>query len=216
MTPIVHHDDRPQRLQGPVQLCAEPFIHPHNRLVNCQLGAFTEVMSGCLLEDLEMGDWSYLGGGNDMISCTIGRFASIASGVRINPGMHPMHQPCQHHVMYRASRYGLGEDDAAFFAQRRAQRVHIGHDVWIGHNALIMPGVRIGHGAVIGSCAVVTKDVEDFQIVVGTPAAPLRYRFDAETRAYLLRCAWWDWSNEEIMERRHLLADLAALRQAFP
>lgn len=163
-----------------------------------------------------MGDWSYLGGNNDIISCTIGRFASIASGVRINPGMHPMHLPCQHHILYRKERYGLGPDDEAFFAQRRARRVMIGHDVWIGHNALIMPGVHIGDGAVIGSLAVVTKDVPDFTIVTGVPARPMRKRFDDATCAWLKRIAWWNWTEDEVRERLHLLGDLQALRQAFP
>jgi tetrahydrodipicolinate N-succinyltransferase len=68
----------------------------------------------------------------------------------------------------------------------------IGHDVWIGHDAVIMAGVKVGHGAIIGRNAVVTKDVEPYQIVAGNPAKPIRYRFGKEQREALLASKWWE------------------------
>ncbi|NHN28123.1 CatB-related O-acetyltransferase [Flavobacterium jejuense] len=74
----------------------------------------------------------------------------------------------------------------------------IGNDVWIGHDATIMPGVHIGDGAIIATKAVVTKDVEPYTIVGGNPAKPIRKRFSEATISKLLQLKWWDWDIEKI------------------
>lgn len=74
----------------------------------------------------------------------------------------------------------------------------IGNDVWIGFDATIMPGVKIGDGAIIGSKSVVTKDVEPYSIVGGNPAKLIRKRFSEEKIAELMEMQWWDWSVDEI------------------
>lgn len=74
----------------------------------------------------------------------------------------------------------------------------IGNDVWIGYEAVILSGVTIGDGAIIGSRAVVTKDVPPYTIVGGAPAKPIRRRFDDKTITKLLKLKWWDWSEERI------------------
>ena len=74
----------------------------------------------------------------------------------------------------------------------------IGHDVWIGYNATIMPGVKIGSGAIIASKSVVTCDVPAYSVVGGNPAKVIKNRFDDKTINTLLDIAWWDWSNEKI------------------
>lgn len=74
----------------------------------------------------------------------------------------------------------------------------IGNDVWIGQNAVILPGVRIGDGAIIGASSVVGSDVPPYTIVAGNPARTLRERFDEELTALLLELRWWDKSVEEI------------------
>ncbi|MFP1867042.1 Vat family streptogramin A O-acetyltransferase [Lonsdalea quercina] len=90
----------------------------------------------------------------------------------------------------------------------------IGNDVWIGYKALIMPGVKIGDGAIISSMAVVTTDVPAYTIVGGNPAKVIKKRFSDEIVAELEQLAWWDWSVEKIT--RHLTAlmsnDIKALR----
>ena len=74
----------------------------------------------------------------------------------------------------------------------------IGNDVWIGQNAVILPGVHIGDGSIIGANCVVGSDVDPYTIVVGNPAKPLRKRFDDELIDLLLRFKWWDKSIDEI------------------
>ncbi|WP_297091402.1 CatB-related O-acetyltransferase [uncultured Draconibacterium sp.] len=83
----------------------------------------------------------------------------------------------------------------------------IGNDVWLGHKATIMPGVKIGHGAIIASKAVVTKDVEPYSIVGGNPAKLIRKRFKPNEIEKLLELKWWDWDIQKITENLHLLTD---------
>jgi virginiamycin A acetyltransferase len=89
----------------------------------------------------------------------------------------------------------------------------IGNDVWIGYEALFMPGVKIGHGAIISSRSVVTGDVPAYAIVGGNPAKVIRYRFDAETIAKLEDIAWWNWPVEKISRNLSLIVsgDIDAL-----
>ena len=89
----------------------------------------------------------------------------------------------------------------------------IGNDVWIGTEAIVMPGVKIGHGAVIGTRALVTKDVEPYTIVGGNPAKPIRKRFSDEDIALLLEMAWWDWPDDMLGAAMPLMTstDIAGL-----
>jgi len=92
----------------------------------------------------------------------------------------------------------------------------IGNDVWIGYEAVVMSGVKIGDGAIIGTRAVVTKDVPPYTIVGGVPARPIRKRFDDAVIERLEALRWWDWDEEKI--RRSIPAiqagDLAALERS--
>ncbi|WP_417793629.1 Vat family streptogramin A O-acetyltransferase [Terasakiella pusilla] len=90
----------------------------------------------------------------------------------------------------------------------------IGHDVWIGYDATIMPGVKIGHGAVIASKSVVTSDVPPYSIVGGNPAQLIKKRFDDQTIQNLLDIAWWDWDAEKITANLKAIVgnDLTALK----
>jgi virginiamycin A acetyltransferase len=83
--------------------------------------------------------------------------------------------------------------------------VIIGHDVWIGQGALILSGVKIGNGAVIGACTLVSKDVEPYQIVVGNPMKVVRKRFSDEVIQQLQQIAWWNWEIEKINQHVKIL-----------
>ena len=92
----------------------------------------------------------------------------------------------------------------------------VGNDVWIGYEAVIMSGVKIGDGAIIGTRAVVTKDVPPYTIVGGVPAKPIRRRFDDATIEKLEALLWWDWDYERIKRSIPTIqsGDLAALESA--
>ena len=81
----------------------------------------------------------------------------------------------------------------------------VGNDVWIGYEALIMPGVKIGNGAIISSRSVVVADVPAYAIAGGNPAKTIRSRFDPATIAALEKLAWWDWPIEKITEHLELI-----------
>ena len=123
------------------KLSPQPLIDPTAEVTRGTLGAFTEVGARTKLLDVEMGDYSYVVNDSDIAYARIGRFTSIAAMTRINPGNHPMQRASQAHFSYRASAYFEGAaDEAEFFAWRRSHDVSIGHDVWIGHGAIVLPG----------------------------------------------------------------------------
>ena len=186
----------------------EPAIHPTSRIVDSQVGAWTELGPESTLLESTFGDYSYAAGPVSIVYTDVGKFCSIASLVRINPGNHPMQRVTQHHLTYRRSQYGFGEDDQEFFNWRRSHRCEIGHDVWIGHGSVIMPGVKVGIGAVVGAGAVVTKDVEPYTIVAGVPAKLIRPRFAADVVEKLMQIAWWEWDHATITERFDSLLDM--------
>jgi phosphonate metabolism protein (transferase hexapeptide repeat family) len=156
----------------------QPHIHETARVRDSVIGAWTDLGPNTTVVESTFGDYSYAAGDVSIIYSDVGKFCSIASHARLNPGNHPMDRVMQHHATYRLAQYGFGEDDdEAFFDWRRADKVTVGHDVWIGHGAILLPGVSVGLGAVVGAGAVVTKDVEPYTIVVGVPARPLRLRF---------------------------------------
>src|ERR1700740_1725935 len=169
-------------------LSVDPAIDPTAKLQETKLGAYCEVGARTILLDVEMGDYSYVVNDAQITYTTIGKFCSIAAMTRINPGNHPMHRATQAHFTYRASAYFPGEDDEAeFFAWRKSYRVHIGHDVWIGHGAIVLPGRRIGTGAVVAAGAIVTNDIPDYPIVAGNPARPVRPRFSEDIAERLVQ-----------------------------
>jgi len=184
-------------------------IDPTAKVKDCRLGRYTEVGPRTSLIETTLNDYSYIMGDGDVIYSTIGKFCSIASHVRINPGNHPTWRASQSHFSYRASKYWPEEnDEPEFFAWRRAHPVAIGHDVWIGHGAIVLPGRNVGAGAVIAAGAVVTTDVPDYAIVGGIPADVLKHRFPADIAARLLALAWWGWDHARL---RQALPDFRAL-----
>jgi phosphonate metabolism protein (transferase hexapeptide repeat family) len=183
------------------QLSLTPAVDPTAKLVDTELGAYTEVGARTILNEVTMGDYSYVVNDGQITYTTIGKFCSIAAMTRINPGNHPMHRATQAHFTYRASAYFPGEsDDADFFAWRRAHHCTIGHDVWLGHGAIVLPGRKIGTGSVIAAGAIVTKDVAPYTIVAGNPARPVRRRFSETVEDGLMELAWWDWEHEMLRQ----------------
>ena len=179
-------------------LGGDPDIHRTASVRATTFGRFCEVGARTKVAECAFGDYSYVVNDSDLIYTTIGKFCSIAAQTRINPGNHPLQRVMMSHVGYRSSAYGLGADDAAFFAWRRSTPVTLGNDVWIGHGAVLLPGVSLGSGAAVGAGSIVTKDVPPFAIVVGNPARVLRLRFSERVVDDLLAIAWWDWPHERL------------------
>ena len=195
------------------RLSAEaPFLHPEVEVTDSQFGRFVEIGKGTRVAHSTFGDYSYTDRYADVANAEVGKFANIASFVRIGATDHPMHTASMHHFLYRSDDYwdDAGRD-AEFFARRKARRARIGHDTWIGHNAQIKPEITVGHGAVVASGAVVTRDVPPYMIVAGVPAIPIRRRFADDIANRLMALAWWDWDHARL---RRALEDFRALSAA--
>lgn len=148
-----------------------------------------------------IGRWSYYGKSlfsgfhnNDFLS--IGSFCSISDSATF--------LVCSgHHFPQRVSNYPIDK-----FFHKATPAVHrnytrIGNDVWVGASAILLPGIRVGNGAMIGAGSVVTEDVADFAVVAGNPARFIRWRFDNESiRAAIQSIGWWTWTDDTILARR--------------
>ena len=147
----------------------------------------------------------------------IGKFCSIACGAKFlfTSANHTLQSLSTYPfpIFYEAWDTPVSEITEAW--DNRGDIV-IGNDVWIGYEAVILPGVRIGDGAIVAARAVVTKDVEPYTIVGGVPAKPIRKRFDPDTIRRLEQLRWWDWPREKLRQLLPLLrrGELAALERA--
>ncbi|RCS24785.1 antibiotic acetyltransferase [Phyllobacterium salinisoli] len=147
----------------------------------------------------------------------IGRFCAIAANAKfiMNGANHPMDG-------FSTFPFGIfgGEWQDRFDMEKfgRAFRgdTVVGHDVWIGMEATIMPGVTIGDGAVVATRSVVSRDVPPYAIVAGNPARVVKMRFDEATILRLLDIAWWNWPVDKITRNIDAIggADITGLEQA--
>lgn len=118
----------------------------------------------------------------------------MAAAVSVFRRKHTMERLSMHPYFYNSVLGGITSDNI------EDRPLTIGHDAWIGANAIITPGCdSIGIGAVIGSGSVVTKSVPNFAIVAANPARRIRYRFDAKTHEQILRSNWWNNSKSECL-----------------
>lgn len=165
-----------------------------------------------LVHASRVGRHSYVGSHSIVSHATIGRFCCFGPGVRIGPGRHPTSGFVSSHPIF----YSLERHTGVTFVDRPRFDEHvettIGHDVWIGANAVIADGVTVGHGAIIGAGAVVTRAIEPYTIVGGVPAAPIRTRFSDEDIAFLLQFEWWNRDDAWLAAHVDAMQDVSALR----
>lgn len=182
-------------------------------VVDSSIHDSSKVESGTSFVSSSMQRYSFCGYDCDISRCEIGAFTSIANGVVIGGARHPMEWVSMSPVFYK------GRDSVKRkFAEHPlppAAQVVIGHDVWIGRSALILPGVTVGNGAVIGAGAVVTKDVPAYAVVVGSPAKVVRYRFSEETITQLEGSKWWELSDEVLARLGCRVTDVDAFLLAL-
>ncbi|MER5744107.1 MULTISPECIES: CatB-related O-acetyltransferase [unclassified Streptomyces] len=183
-------------------------------------------------ELIEVGDFSYYDDPDDATGfetrnvlyhygpekLVIGKFCALGTGTRflMNGANHRMDGPS---TFPFPSMGGSWTDhfDLLTGLPSRGDTV-VGNDVWFGYGSMVMPGVRIGHGAIIGAGSVVTSDVPDYGIVGGNPARLIRTRYDEETIARLLAVAWWDWPLDHLTRhiRTIMSGSVDALEAAAP
>lgn len=143
----------------------------------------------------------------------IGKFCAIASDVKFI--MNGANHPLNYFTTYPFSIFGHGWENTMSVEGTSKGDTIIGNDVWLGYNALIMPGITVGDGAIIAANSVVTKNVDPYTIVGGNPAKLIRKRFDDEVISLLLKLQWWDWNIEKITQNISILCsnNLDALKE---
>lgn len=131
----------------------------------------------------------------------IGKFCSIACGAKFlfNSANHTLKSLSTYPFPIFFEEWNLDKKDVKSAWDNKGDIV-IGNDVWIGYEAVILAGVHIGDGAIIGTRAVVTKDVPPYTVVGGVPAKEIKKRFDQETIEKLQEIKWWDWYFEKIQQ----------------
>lgn len=146
-----------------------------------------------------LGRFTYLGGtraGN----ITIGSFCSVGPGTRLgNLGAHPTDRISSHPAFY-SPRHKAGSSFTDKLNFNEFEHTEIGHDVWIGSDAIVLDGVKVGTGAVIAAGAVVAADVPPYAIVGGVPARILKFRFSESDIQKLLNSKWWELSYTQLKE----------------
>lgn len=132
---------------------------------------------------------------------SIGAFCNISADNVTIAGNHPISMVSTNTFTY-SKKIGFVDQDKSISHIANVRKINIGHDVWIGANVILLPGVTIGHGAIIAAGAVVSKDVAPYAIVGGIPAKLIKYRFKDPIIDGLIKSEWWHWNDEKI--KRHI------------
>jgi phosphonate metabolism protein (transferase hexapeptide repeat family) len=168
---------------------------------NCKFGRYVFIAEHDSLQGVQIDDFSYVGSHSSILNTRIGKFCSIANNVICGLGKHPTHFVSLHPIFYRDNnRVGFSFTRNTEYEEYGA--VVIENDVWIGTNALILPNITIGNGAIVAAGAVVSKNVPPYAVVGGVPARIIKYRFDQKTINKLQKIKWWD-KDFEILKNNY-------------
>ncbi|ADC86478.1 MULTISPECIES: CatB-related O-acetyltransferase [Staphylococcus] len=166
----------------------------------------------CKIRNSTIGKYSYIGFGSDFNHVEIGNYCSISSDVKMGLGKHPLEFFSSSPIFY-SNNNPFGIKEAYFKFDDSPNKTIVGHDVWIGANVIVLDGIQIGNGAVIAAGAIVTRNVEPYEIVGGVPAKTIKKRFDDETINKLLESKWWLMSPNELKSKNFSLTNLKVSRE---
>jgi len=167
-------------------------------LYNVKLASNINISRNSFVSNSIIDDYSTIGRNSTIINAGIGKFCSISWNVTIGATNHDFTLLSSHAFPY-IKHFGF-----SVINKRNIEKTYIGNDVWIGANAVIMPGIHIGNGAVVGAGSIVTKDVKCYEVVFGVPAKVKRLRFNKELIKELENIKWWDWNKSMIKRNINL------------
>jgi len=171
---------------SPTAKATESILKYYSRLKD-----YTEIYNSTL------GKYSYISQYSIVNKTIIGNFCSIANGCYI--GLWEHNTDVSTHSFYLYEHSGNFVKGYKSY-DKDSIETKIGHDVWIGANAVVLKGVKVGNGAIIGASAVVTKDVPDYALVVGNPARVIKYRYNKKDIKWLQEVKWWNFSRKKLKE----------------
>jgi len=176
----------------------------------CTFGRYNTLYDGAVLDNVVLGDLSYVSRGARVANATVGRFCCIGPETLVGLGRHPTREFVSSHPAFYSTR---AQAQLTFVTAQKFEEflpVTIGHDVWIGARAIVLDGATIGDGAIVGAGAVVAGEVPPFAIVSGVPAKVVRYRFDEATIEAIRRSKWWELDLEVLRANADAFSDAAA------
>ncbi len=168
-----------------------------------KFGRYNMLCDRCSVTNSTFGDYSYVGTETRVSNATIGKFCSIGPNVLISLGIHPSRDFVSTHPVFYSTTFRCQRRFAAKQGFVEHGPVQIGHDVWIGAGAIISDNINIGTGAIVAAGAVVTKHVDPYAIVGGSPARLIRKRFTDDQIQQLLGSNWWTW-DDNILSQHHV------------
>lgn len=178
-------------------------IGDYSRITSSQIDDYVRIDRNNLIYHSIIGRYTYTGPFDMIFKTTIGNFSSISYGVTIGPPEHDYHRISTHPFLYDPS-YDIFGKDEILYNNKFDKQTEIGSDVWIGCNATILRGCKIGDGAIVGANSLVKQDVPPYAIVAGVPARIIKYRFDKNKIQNLLSKKWWEWDIEKIKRNKSL------------
>lgn len=172
------------------------------------LSDYVKVLPEAKLGSCHVDAYTYIGEKSNFTRTVLGPFCSVGPEVVCGLGTHPTDFVSTYPGFYSEAASGSRFFGTTYeYAHRDKLGVRIGADVWIGARAIIMGGINIGHGAIIGAGAVVTKDVTPYAIVGGVPAKLIRYRFEPELINKLIESEWWLLPENRLKELSEYIND---------
>lgn len=177
------------------------------------------VNTGAVVKNSKIGYATYISGNSTLLNIRIGRFCSIGQYVTNAFALHPSREWVSTHPAFYSPDNEIGLsftdiqrfEEKAYLDKENGMQNEIGNDVWIGSYVKIMPGIRIGDGAIVATGSIVTKDVEPYAIVGGVPAKVIRNRFTNDQIKFLLNLKWWEKDLEWLNEKSYLFKNIEKL-----
>lgn len=167
-------------------------------IINSTIGNYCGLADYCSVRDSKIGDYSSVGRFSKINNCEIGKFCSIGWDTTVGANNHDYTRLTTNAFPYAKRVIGY-----EMKAPEKLKTI-LGNDVWIGANAVILPGIKIGDGAVIGAGSVVTKNVPEYEIWAGNPAKKIKNRFSKEVVCKLKTLQYWTWNDEKLKKNIQL------------
>lgn len=205
-------------LRQKINLSRKAYVGSHSMIRHANLQQAVTIGRYCDISASFVGKGTYFGDYVSLPFCQVGKFCSIARGVTLAAGKHPMEFVSMHPALFSGKyRFDMGYiqkplefEEMSFADDKHKFYFEIGNDVWIATNAILLSTekcIRIGDGAIIGAGAVVTKNVPAYSIVVGNPGRIIGYRFNKEIIDKLEAIKWWDKSDDWIKKNiKHFIS----------